>query len=143
MTTNDSIIVQQEFEVSPQLLWKYLTQLEHMQKWFFAALTSFEATRGFKTFFTFNYNNKNFTHLWEVRDVLAQEKLCLGWQYKEYPGDSEAIFEISSSPKGTILKLTANILSPFPEMEEFSRESMQTGWTGLIQTQLKAYVSSL
>ena len=143
MTTNDSIIVQQEFEVSPQLLWKYLTQLEHMQKWFFAALTSFEPTRGFKTFFTFNYNNKNFTHLWEVRDVLAQEKLCLGWQYKEYPGDSEAIFEISSSPKGTILKLTANILSPFPEMEEFSRESMQTGWTDLIQTQLKAYVSSL
>ena len=143
MTTNDSIIVQQEFEVSPKLLWKYLTQLEHMQKWLFAALTSFEVTRGFKTFFTFNYNNKNFTHLWEVRDVLAQEKLCLGWQYKEYPGDSEAIFEISSSPKGTILKLTANILSPFPEMEEFSRESMQTGWTGLIQTQLKAYVSSL
>lgn len=143
MTTNDSIIVQQEFEVSPQLLWKYLTQLEHMQKWFFAALTSFEPTRGFKTFFTFNYNNKNFTHLWEVRDVLAQEKLCLGWQYKEYPGDSEAIFEISSSPKGAILKLTANILSPFPEMEEFSRESMQTGWTGLIQTQLKEYVSSL
>ena len=88
MTTNDSIIVQQEFEVSPQLLWKYLTQLEHMQKWFFAALTSFEPTRGFKTFFTFIYNNKNFTHLWEVRDVLAQEKLCLGWQYKEYPGDS-------------------------------------------------------
>ena len=143
MTTNDSIIVQQEFEVSPKLLWKYLTQLEHMQKWLFAALTSFEVTRGFKTFFTFNYNNKNFTHLWEVRDVLAQEKLCLGWQYKEYPGDSEAIFEISSSPKGTILKLTANILSPFSEMEEFSRESMQTGWTGLIQTQLKAYVSSL
>ena len=107
------------------------------------ALISFEPTKGFKTFFAFIYHNKTFTHQWEVRDVIIQEKLTLGWQYKEYPGESEAIFEISSSPKGCILKLTANILSPFPEMEEFSRESMQTGWTDLIQTRLKDYVSSL
>jgi uncharacterized protein YndB with AHSA1/START domain len=143
MTSNNNISIQQEFEVSPPLLWKYLTQLEHMKKWFFAALTSFEPTRGFKTFYTFQYNNKTFTHQWEVREVIMQEKLCLGWQYKEYPGDSEAIFEISSSPKGCILKLTATILSPFPEMEEFSRESMQSGCTDLIQTRLKAYVNSL
>ena len=143
MTTNNSIVVLQEFHVPPPLLWRYLTQVEHMQKWFFKELKSFETVRGFKTSFTFQYNNKNFTHQWEVKDVLLQEKLCLGWKYKEYPGDSEAIFEISSSPKGSILKLTANILSSFPAMEEFSRESMQTGWTNLIQTRLKRYVSSL
>ena len=143
MTTNNSIVVLQEFHVPSPLLWKYLTQVEHMQKWFFKELKSFETVRGFKTSFTFQYNNKNFTHQWEVKDVLLQEKLCLGWKHKEYPGDSEAIFEISSSPKGSILKLTANILSSFPAMEEFSRESMQTGWTNLIQTRLKRYVSSL
>lgn len=142
MTTNNSIVVLQEFHAPPPLLWKYLTQVELMQKWFFKELKSFETVRGFKTSFTFQYN-KNFTHQWEVKDVLLQEKLCLGWKYKEYPGDSEAIFEISSSPKGSILKLTANILSSFPAMEEFSRESMQTGWTNLIQTRLKRYVSSL
>ena len=114
-----------------------------MQQWFFQELKLFEAVRGFKTSFAFQYNNKIFTHQWEVKDVLLQEKLCLGWKYKEYPGDSEAIFDISSSPKGSILKLTANILSSFPAMEEFSRESMQSGWTDLIQTRLKRYVSSL
>ena len=143
MTTNNSIVVLQEFHVPLPLLWKYLTQVEHMQQWFFKELKSFEAVRGFKTSFAFQYNNKIFTHLWEVKDGLLQEKLCLGWKYKEYPGDSEAIFEISSSPKGSILKLTANILSSFPAMEEFSRESMQSGWTDLIQTRLKGYVSSL
>ena len=143
MTTNNSIVVLKEFNVPPPLLWKYLTQLENMQEWFFKELNSFEAVRGFKTSFAFQYNNKIFTHQWEVREVIIQEKLCLGWKYKEYPGDSEAIFEISSSPKGTILKLTATILSSFPEMEEFSRESMQTGWTDLIQKRLNAYVSSL
>ena len=143
MSTQQSIIVQEQFNVSPQLLWQCLTQLEHMQKWFFKELKSFEAVRGFKTSFAFQYNNKTFTHQWEVREVIIQEKLCLGWKYKEYPGDSEAIFEISSSPKGTILKLTATILSSFPEMEEFSRESMKTGWTDLIQKRLNAYVSSL
>lgn len=143
MTTNNRIVVLQEFHVPPPLLWKYLTQVEHMQQWFFQELNSFEAVRGFKTSFAFQYNNKIFTHQWEVKDVLLQEKLCLGWKYKEYPGDSEAIFEISSSPKGSILKLTANILSSFPAMEEFSRESMQSGWTDLIQTRLKGYVSSL
>lgn len=143
MTTNNRIVVLQEFHVPPPLLWKYLTQVEHMQQWFFQELNSFEAVRGFKTSFAFQYNNKIFTHQWEVKDVLLQEKLCLGWKYKEYPGDSEAIFDISSSPKGSILKLTANILSSFPAMEEFSRESMQSGWTDLIQTRLKRYVSSL
>ena len=143
MTTNNRIVVLQEFHVPPPLLWKYLTQVEHMQQWFFQELKSFEAVRGFKTSFAFQYNNKIFTHQWEVKDVLLQEKLFLGWKYKEYPGDSEAIFEISSSPKGSILKLTANILSSFPTMEEFSRESMQSGWTDLIQRRLKGYVSSL
>ena len=143
MTTNKSIVVLQEFYVPPPLLWKYLTQVEHMQQWFFQELKSFEAVRGFKTSFAFQYNNKIFTHQWEVKDVLLQERLCLGWKYKEYPGDSEVIFEISSSPKGSILKLTATILFSFPAMEEFSRESMQTGWTDLIQTRLKVYVSSL
>ena len=143
MTRNKSIVVLQEFHVPPPLLWKYLTQVEHMQQWFFQELKLFEAVRGFKTSFAFQYNNKIFTHQWEVKDVLLQEKLCLGWKYKEYPGDSEAIFDISSSPKGSILKLTANILSSFPAMEEFSRESMQSGWTDLIQTRLKRYVSSL
>ena len=143
MTTNNSIVVLQEFNVPPPLLWKYLTQLEHMQERFFKELKLFETTRGFKTSLDFLYNNKIFTHLWEVRNVLPQERLCLGWKYKEHPGDSEAIFEISSSPKGSILKLTANILSSFPAMEEFSRESMQTRWTDLIQTRLKVYVSVL
>ena len=114
-----------------------------MQQWFFLVLNSFEAVRGFKTSFAFQYNNKIFTHQWEVKDVLLQEKLCLGWKYKEYPGDSEAIFEISSSPKGSILKLTANILSSFPATEEFSREFIQSGWTDMIQTRLKKYVISL
>ncbi len=143
MKTNTSLSVVEEFNVSPPLLWKCLTQLEHLQQWFFTELNSFEPTIGFKTYFTFNYNNKTFTHQWEVRGVVPQEKLTLGWQYKEYSGDSEAIFDISASPKGCILKLTANILSAFPALEEFSRESMQTGWTDLIQTRLKAYVSSL
>ena len=89
---------------------------------------------GFKTSFAFQYNNKRFTHRWEVRDILPQERLCLGWKYKEYPGDSEVIFEIPSNPKCNILKIAANTLKSFPALEEFSRESMQTGWTGLIQT---------
>ena len=142
MTTNNSIVVLQEFNVPPPILWKYLAQLEHMQEWFFKELRSFETVRGFKTSF-FLCNNKIFTHQWEVKDILPQERLCLGWKYKEYPGDSEAIFEIYSSPKGSILKLTANILKSFPAIEEFSRESMQSGWTDLIQTRLKGDVSSL
>ena len=122
---------------------KYLTQLEHIREWFFNKLRSLEAVSGFKTSFAFLYYNKIFTHQWEVRNILPQERLCLGLKYKEYPGDSEAIFEISSSPKGSIQKLTAKILESFPALEEFSRESMQSGWTDLIQTRLKVYDSSL
>ena len=142
MSLHPRITVQEEFDVPPSLLWEYLTQLTHLQEWFFSELKAFEAVRGFCASFPFHYNNKTFTRQWTVREVISRGKLCLGWQYKEYPGDSNAEFSLYSSPKGCILKLTATILIPFPAMEEFSRESMKIGWTDLIQLRLKTYVES-
>ena len=113
-----------------------------MQAWYFKEIEHFEPVRGYSTKFAIEYNGKTFTHLWTVRHVSPQKSLTLGWQYAEYPGDSEAIFSIEPAPEGSLLTLTANILDPFPDIVEFSRESMLAGWTELLRTRLKNYLAT-
>lgn len=140
MKNKASIVIQQNFSVSRSLLWSYLTQLKHMQLWFFEELKSFEPVLGFQTNFAFNYEGKTFTHQWDIRELIPEEKLVLGWQYAEYEGDSTACFELKDSIQGCQLFLTASVLEPFPKIKEFSMESMKTGWSGLVHERLLDYV---
>lgn len=140
MKNNASIVIQQDFPISRSILWAYLTEIKHMQQWFFAELDDFEAILGFQTAFTFKYEGKIFTHQWDIRALVPNEKLVLGWQYAEYPGDSTACFELKDTGQGCQLLLTATIIAPFPEIKEFSQDSMKAGWTGLVSERLLEHV---
>lgn len=140
MKNNASIVIQQNFSVSRSLLWDYLTQLKHMQQWFFAELNFFDSVLGFQTSFAFDYEGKTFTHQWDIRELIPKEKLVLGWRYAEYPGDSIVCFELKDSIQGCHLLLSATVLKPFPKIKEFSPESMKAGWSSLICERLLEYV---
>lgn len=140
MNCDKAITITQDFDVPCHVLWQYLTQLHHMQAWFFEELEAFDPSIGFTTQFAFDYQGKTFTHCWDVRDVIDGKLLALGWKYREYSGDSVALFTLKESAGGCRLCLEATIVEPFPALEEFSLESMKAGWTGLLQDRLKNYV---
>lgn len=121
------IELEQSFSVSPQIIWSCLTELHHLNQWFFQELNEFNAAPNFRTEFSIEFNGKIFTHCWEIREIVLQNRLVLGWQYKEYSGDSEVIFGLSTTPRGCLLQLNASILDPFPAMEEFSQKNMKAG----------------
>lgn len=141
MKHNSSLVVQTIYPVDRFRLWSYLTELTHLQKWFFKEIKTFQPIKGFKTQFSIEHNAKIFTHLWTIRHIIPQKKLVLGWQYQEYKGDSETVFALSDCENGTMLTLSAYILDPFPALEEFSQKSMKNGWTTLLKNQLKPYVN--
>ncbi len=140
---NEPIIVEHTFAASAEDVWKAITQLDLMIQWFFENIPAFQPEVGFKTQFLVTNEGRNFTHLWQVTEVFPQKKISYSWRYEEYPqGDGLVSFEIFSSEKDTVLKVTALGMDTFPsEIPEFKRESCEGGWKYFIKDRLHTFLS--
>lgn len=128
------------FKTTKENLWNALTDLNLMKQWYFKEINFFEPKIGSKTLFSIEYEGKKFTHKSYVFEVIPKEKIAYHWQYEECAGDSTVTFELKEVKYGILLTLTARILDPFPEMKEFSYESMNKGWETLLKVRLKQFV---
>ncbi|MGM0636368.1 MAG: SRPBCC family protein [Bacteroidota bacterium] len=127
--------------MSKSELWKLITSLKSMQKWFFENLLTFEAKPGFETRFTVKTPNQSFVHLWKIIEVIPDQKIVYNWKYEGFSGDSEVTFQLSSKNGKTVLTLTHTVLEDFPQAtSEFSRESCLAGWQWFIQKSLVEFV---
>lgn len=137
------VVVQQNFHVSVNRLWKAISELEDMKLWFFNNIEDFSAEVGFKTLFTVTSGERNFMHLWEITEVIPMEKIVYSWKYKDYEGESFVCFETFISESGSCLRLTHNVIKNFPQsIPEFTRESCLTGWEYFICGRLKSFLDN-
>lgn len=134
-----AITLTQKFSVSTELIWQYLTSLPHMKKWWFSQIRAFEPQIGFQTRFTVNHKGEKYIHLWEVLEVVPQEKLVLDWRYANHPGKAYAQFDLQNTPEGSLLSFTSDIVEFFPNHKAFSRTSIQAGWQTLLTERLVDY----
>lgn len=135
------IVVEQVFNVPISRLWKAISNVYEMRSWFFENIVVFDAEVGFKTQFKVQSQERTFTHLWEIVEVIPLKKIVYNWKYKEYPGDSFVTFELFEESIGTRLKLTTKVIEDFPDdVPEFRSESCKQGWEYFIQQQLKNYI---
>jgi uncharacterized protein YndB with AHSA1/START domain len=139
--SEDSITVEQIYDISSDLVWRAITEVDQMRRWFFQNIESFKPEVGFETQFNVRVRNKNFQHQWRLTEVIPKKKLTYNWKYEGYPGDSFVIFELIELNKKTKLKLTHVQTESFPDdIEEFSRESGIAGWNYFIKKSLKDYL---
>lgn len=137
------VIVKQNFEVSTEVLWKAVTQKNQLIEWFFENIPEFEARVGFKTQFLIENEGRKFTHLWEIAEVIPNQKIVYNWKYAEYEGEGLVFFELLENEKGCSLKVTNKWIEEFPQdIPEFSRESCLGGWQYFISGRLKEYLST-
>jgi len=135
------VIVKQSFEVSTEVLWKAITEHHQMIQWFFENIPEFEARVGFKTQFLIANEDRNFTHLWEIVEVIPNKKIVYDWRYDEYEGEGLVFFELVENEKESSLILTNKWIGEFPQdILEFSRESCLGGWEYFIKGRLKKYL---
>ncbi|MEW5923638.1 MAG: SRPBCC domain-containing protein [Candidatus Zixiibacteriota bacterium] len=138
---DDPIIVEQTFKVSADKVWKSITEIDLMRQWYFENIPSFRPEVGFETQFNVTSEGRNFLHMWRVTEVVPKRKIAYNWKFKEYPGDSFVVFELSGKGDSTRLKLTVNVTEDFPEnIPEFTRESCIGGWEWFIKERLKEYL---
>ena len=135
------VIVEQSFNVSPDIIWKAISDINQMKEWYFDNIPDFKPIIGFETQFDVNSGERIFRHLWKVIEVIPNKKLVYNWKYKDYAGDSNVIFELIEKQNNTTLRLTAQIIENFSEdIPEFRRDSCLGGWEYFIQQRLKLFI---
>jgi len=142
--TDPPIIVEQTFQSTKEALWNAITEQAEMVLWFFDNIPDFTASLGFETQFPVQSNDRVFTHLWKITEVIPGEKISYQWSYVEYPGEALVTFELLEERNNLRLRLTNRVISDFPQdIPEFTRASGITGWEYFIQGRLKEYLEKI
>lgn len=141
--TNDSIIVEQILDRSISIVWETISNPNKMKQWFFEQIEDFKPEVGFKTSFVVQVEDRIYTHVWEIIEVIPQKKIVYSWKYAEHQGEGIVIYELEEKNSKTLLRLTNLGLDTFPkDVPEFSKESCINGWTYFIKQQLKNYLDN-
>ena len=141
MKINESIIVEEHFNVPVNIVWNAITNLDEMKQWYFNAIESFKPEIDFKTEFIVQSGERTFTHLWHIIKVEPLKRIVYNWKYKEYTGDSFVHFELFPQKNNTLLRVTTEITASFPKnISEFEIESGRQGWNYFIKNRLKNYL---
>lgn len=137
---NEPLVVEYRYNAPVSKVWKALTDLKQIKEWYFN-IAEFKAEPGFEFTFDGGSEEKTYTHLCKVVDVVPNKKLSYSWRYKDYPGDSLVTFELFDEGEQTLLKLTHTGLETFPQdIADFAKSSFTQGWTYIAGTSLKNYV---
>jgi len=145
MTTKNQlaepVIVERTFSAPIARVWKALTDVEEMRRWYFD-LKEFKPEVGFEFEFTVEHEGVKYCHLCKITEVIPQKKLAYTWRYKGHEGDSLVAFELFADGEKTRLKLTHEGLETFPKTPSFARKRFIQGWTQIIGSSLKEFVES-
>jgi len=142
MKRDNPIIVEQVFNATPSEVWKAITNVVEMRRWFFDNIPDFKPEIGFETSFNVSNGERNFLHQWKIIDVVPLKRIVYDWTYKEYPSSrGEVKFELQEDNGQTKLTLTNIGLESFPQdLPEFQRESCIGGWNYFINQNLKEFL---
>ena len=137
------IIVSKNIAVSPERIWKAITDVSEMNLWFFNNIPDFKAEIGFKTWFIVSNDDRKFYHLWEVISVEKNVSIHVEWTY---PGFVKEPFLIVFSLKSEKINLTNFTVTAYGiekflhfNLPEFTVESCKGGWN-FFTDNLKKYI---
>lgn len=137
---NEALIIEQEFNAPVELVWRALTEKELMKKWYFD-ISDFTPEVGCKFQFEGGKDDRRYTHLCEVLEVIPQKKLKYSWKYEGYEGLSFVTFELTATGDKTLLKLIHEGIETFNN-PDFIRENFVGGWNYLIHESLKEFLEN-
>lgn len=142
-SSDPPVVVAHKFNTSVQKIWNAITVLIEMRQWYFDQIEDFKPKIGFKTQFAVQVEERTFTHLWKVTQVVPQQKITYNWKFLEYPGSGDVTFELIPEEEHVLVKLVNRVFEDYPDdIPEFKRESCEQGWEYFIGQKLKDYLQS-
>jgi uncharacterized protein YndB with AHSA1/START domain len=135
----DAVVVERVFNAPVGRVWTALTDVNEMRQWYFD-LKEFKPEIGFEFEFVVEHEGNTYHHLCKVTEVIPQKKIAYTWRYKGEPGDSLVTFELFPDGDKTRLKVTHTGTETFPKTPAYARKNFETGWTTLIDSELRQFV---
>lgn len=139
--TNEPLIIERTLKAPAAKIWRALTDLEQMRKWYFN-VSDFKAEPGFEFRFEGGKDDQVFVHICVVTEVIKERKLQYSWRYEGYPGDSLVTFELFPNGDTTLVRITHAGLETFVGAD-FARENFNMGWTHILGTSLKEFAEAV
>ena len=141
MKTNP-LVKEVVINVSPERVWNAITNRDEMKKWYFD-LAEFKAEVGFEFQFEGGPDDRKYTHLCKIEEIIPGEKLSYSWRYKDYPGESLVTFELFEEGEKTRLRLTHKGIESFgKENPDLAKENFVKGWNEILDKSLKEYLET-
>lgn len=135
-------VIERTYDAPVEKVWQALTDKDQMKQWYFD-LKEFKPEVGFEFEFEGGTEEKSYTHLCKITEVIVGKKLTYSWRYKDYEGNSFVSFELFPEGDKTRLKLTHEGLETFPAHPDFRKESFAAGWTDIIGRSLPEFLQKL
>ena len=136
---NQPFVIERTLDAPVERVWKALTDKSQMKEWYFD-LKEFKPEVGFEFQFEGGAEDRIYTHLCQVTEVVPGKKLTYSWRYDGYEGNSFVSFELFPEGEKTRLRLTHTGLETFPANPDFRKENFAAGWTDLIGRSLPEYL---
>jgi uncharacterized protein YndB with AHSA1/START domain len=137
------VVIERTFDAPVATVWKAITEIDQMRKWYFPMLEAFEPRVGFQTQFNVRVDEKDYLHIWKITEVIAGKKITYSWKFGGFPGESFLTFELFAEGNRTRLKLTHEGLETFlPDANPLlSRGNFAKGWTHFMGAALAEYLA--
>jgi len=137
---DEPIIIERTYSSPIEKVWKAITDKNEMKQWYFD-LNDFKPEVGFEFEFDGGNEDRVYTHLCKVTEVVIGKKISYSWRYKGYEGQSFVTFELFDEGKNTRVKLTHQGLETFPsDIPDFAKKNFVEGWKDIIGRSLKEFV---
>jgi uncharacterized protein YndB with AHSA1/START domain len=135
----ESFIIERLLNAPAEKVWNAITDKKAMKQWYFD-IAEFKPEVGFEFQFDGGNEDKVYTHLCKIIEVVPNRKLKYSWRYKDYEGNSFVTFELFPEGNKTRLKLTHEGLETFAQVQDLRRENFAQGWTELIGKLLPGFL---
>lgn len=139
---NEAFVIERAYPAPVAAVWKAITDKDEMKNWYFV-LQEFKPEVGFEFQFSGGPDeNRQYLHLCKITEATVEKKLAYTWKYDGYEGNTLVTFELFPEDSVTRLKLTHEGLETFPaDNPDFAVENFAEGWTSIIGTSLKEYLT--
>ena len=126
----ESLVIERTINAPAAKVWQALTDPAELKQWL-PFMADFKAEVGSELRFELGKDPEHqYLHVSKVIEVVPEQKLVYGWRYDGFAGDSHVIFELTPEDNKTKLKLTHEIIEPFPaDNPDFASEGFKEGWT--------------
>jgi uncharacterized protein YndB with AHSA1/START domain len=136
-----AIIIEGTLNAPVSKVWKAISNKDEMKQWYFD-IKEFKPEVGFEFMFSAGNEEKKYTHLCKITEVLREQKLSYTWAYEGVPVQTLVTFELfKEGPDKTRVRLIHKGVEKFPaDNKDLAKENFADGWTPIIGTSLKEYV---